>query len=1114
MTIDLCFALATTSIAIAALETPTRNGPNPPRKLRVELREDPIAIDDARPRFSFELDDARRGAAQSAYQILVATSASMLKDGKGDLWDSGKIQASDVNGIEYAGNPFVADRTYTWAVRSWDEVGRPSEWSAPSTFTAAPRGDDAWRATWIRAGHAPDAGSIGHKSEIAQAEDAWPWIEFDFGGNVICDKIRLHPARPDGDATKPGVLFPLRIKVYTDQYGKFEDKAIRIGEYSWQDVPNAGTEPLEIEFPRYTLRYLRVVATKIPKDGARGFAMALGEIQVLDGMSDITSRGKIRVSGTSGEPGWAPEAVADGALVPAKAAEGVTTSLPRLRTSFTVGQPIARAIVHASALGAYEMTINGKPVGDARLAPGWTDYTKRVAYQSYDATNLFVQGENVIGVQLAPGWYAGRLGLAEELGGGRKSGLYGTEPAFILQSDILLTNGQRVAVQTDENWRWNRGGPLLTADLFDGETRDERNATLGWNQPLFQGADWRPVDLAPELKPTLFAERAAPIRAYDVRPALSVRKTGPSTHVYDFGQNQSGVVRMRIAGKAGTVVTIRHGEVLDADGKLYTANLRSAAQTDVYTLSGAVDTLEPRFTVHGFRYAEVSGLELALELSSIEALAVGNDLVDAGSFTCSDDTLNRVWAAATASVRSNFVGVPTDSPQRDERLARLGDVQVVTPFALHRFDVGNFLWSWMSDVRGAQTKDGRFADFAPYPYGAAEQHAGSPGCADAGVLVPWELWLRTHDLRNLRSSASSALRGIESVAAKNPDFVWRNARGNDRGDRFDASTLSESDKAKESSPVGNDLFATAFFAHSARITAKMAFVAGDTEAHAKALSIADRATEAFEKTFVKGARLDGDTQAAYALALDFGLYGTPDRAQDFADRLAARIREQGRLTCGMQSAHRALIALSRHGHHDLALELARRKTMPSWGFMVENGATTTWERWDGFVPGRGFQDPTSNSFNSVASASIGEWMVRAIAGIELVDDHADSGSVVMLSGPSGATRPSSEGPPAWSHIRLAPRVTGGLTSASAEHHAITGLVKSGWKLAGAELDYSCTIPPGSSATLDLPAKDVASIALDGKPLSEAKDLKPRAGPHGAVRIELVSGTYAFRSSIR
>ncbi len=1114
MTIEHCLALATTLIAFPARAASAQIGPNPPRNLRVELRENPIAIDEGRPRFSFELDDPRRGAAQSAYQVLVATSVSMLKEGKGDQWDSGKILASDVNGIEYAGKPLTADRTYSWAVRSWDEVGRPSVLSAPANFTAAPHGDDAWQASWIRAGRLPDAGSIGHKSEIATAEDAWPWVEFDFGGNVICDRIRLHPARPDGDRTKPGVLFPLRIKIYTDQHGKFGDKAIRIGEYSWQDIPNAGSEPLEIEFSRYTLRYLRIVATKIQKDGDRGYAMALGELQILDGESDITSRGKIRVSGTSGEPGWAPEALADGALVPVKEADAAIESMPRLRTSFTVGQPIARALVHASALGAYEMTINGGPVGDARLAPGWTDYAKRVAYQTYDVTNLFAQGENVIGVQLAPGWYAGRLGLAAELGKGRTSGFYGAEPAFFMQGEVLLANGQRVPIQTDANWRWNRAGPLLAADLFDGEARDERNVTTGWDQPLFQGADWRPVDLAPELKPALFAERAAPIRAYDARPALSVRETAPGTHVYDFGQNISGVVRIRIAGKSGTVLTVRHGEVLDKEGHLYTANLRSALQTDRYTLRGSVETLEPRFTVHGFRYAEVSGVDSPLELSSIEAVAIGNDLTDAGSFTCSDDTLNRVWNAATWSLRSNFVGVPTDSPQRDGRLGRLGDVQVVTPFSLHRFDAGNFLWSWMSEVRGAQTKDGRFPDFAPYPYGHAEKFSGSPGFGDAGVFVPWELWLRTHDLRNLRSTASSALRWIEFIAAKNPDFVWSNARGNDYGDWLNASTLLEGEKPKEGSEVGKNLFATAFFARSARIAAKMAFAIGDMESQGKALAIADGAREAFKKQFVKGARLDGDTQAAYALALDFGLYDTPEQAQELADRLAARIREQGRLTCGIQTAHRALIALSRNGHHELALELARRKTMPSWGFMVENGGTTMWERWDGFVPGRGFQDPGMNSFNHFAFGAIGEWMVRAIAGLELVDDHADSGSVVMLTGSNGTSRPSSEGPAAWSHIRLAPCVTGGLSSASAEHHAITGLVKSAWKLSGTDLEYSCTIPPGSSATLDLPAKDVESIALDGKPLSESKDLKPRTGPRGSVRIELVSGTYSFRSAIR
>jgi len=1114
MTSPLSLALAPFLAALLAAGLPAQDGPNPPRDLRVELRVEPLAVDDARPRFSWVIDDPRRGAGQSAYQVLVATSAVTLREEKGDMWDSQKVLARETLGVEYGGRALAADRAYVWCVRTWDAVGRPSAWSAPATFVAAPSGADAWQASWIRAGRAPDAGAIGHKSDQAKTEDAWPWVQFDFGGNVVCDRVRFHPARPDGDATKPGELFPLRVRIYTDARGKFEDKAIRLADYEWQDIPNPGAEPLEFEIPRYTLRYLRVVFTKLQADGKGGYAAALGEIEVLDGQQNVASRGEITVSGSSNEPGWSPAGLNDGALVPAKSEVAEVESLPRLRGVFTIDNPPARALLHATALGAYELTVNGQPVGDARLAPGWTDYAKRVAYQTYDIASLVKQGDNVIGVQLAPGWYAGRIGLAAQLGGGKTDAFYGAEPAFFAQGEVVLENGKRVPIRTDGNWRWNRAGPLISADLLDGEVRDSRKETPGWDAPQFQGAGWRPVEVASELAPALFAERAEPIRAWDVRPALSVREVAPATHVYDFGQNLSGVVRIRVAGRAGDTLVLRHGEVLDEKGRLYTANLRSAAQVDRYTLRGGVEVLEPRFTVHGFRYVEVQGPTVALELPSIEAVAIGSDLSEVGSFTCSDDTLNRVWRAATWSLRSNFVGVPTDCPQRDERLGWMGDIQVVAPFALHGFDAANFLGQWLADVRAAQRADGRFPDFAPHPFAAEERFRGAPGWADAGVLVPWEIWLRTHDLRLLRSSAAPAVAWVKYVAAKNPDFVWRNERGNDYGDWLNTSTLAKAGEPCKDCEVPKDLFATAFFAHSARTAAKMAFAAGDFALATEAHEIAQRAAQAFRAAFVAADRTAGDTQGGYALALDFGLYETPEQARALADRLAARIREQGHLTCGIQTAHRALLALSRHGHHELALDLARRKTLPSWGFMLENGGTTMWERWDGFVPGRGFQDPAMNSFNHYAFGAVGEWMVRAIAGLELVDGHADSGGVSIQSGPDGTTRSSAEGGAPWSRIRLAPRVGGGLTHARAEHRGITGTIASGWKLAGDVLDYACTVPPGSTADLELPAKDVASVELDGKPLLESKDLKPRVESAGVVRIELPSGTFAFRSKLR
>lgn len=1115
MTLSTCFTLALLCTASPRVASTPQGELRAPRELRVEYRAEPVTVDDARPRFSWEIDDPRRAASQSAYQVLVATNSIALRDQRADVWDSGKVLSSESYGIEFAGETLAADRTYSWVVRTWDAVGRESPWSQPASFTVGPRSADAWRADWVRAGRAPESGSIGHKSQIGKAEDDWPWVQFDFGGNVVCDKVVLHPARPDGDASKPGVLFPLRVRVYTDAHGKFEDKSIRIAQYVWQDIPSAGAEPLVLALDsRYTLRYLRIVATKIQPDGDRGFAMALGEIEVLDGAVNIAPRGEVSVSGSSGEPGWSSAALNDGALVPAKQEQASVESLPRLRGMFVVDGPVRSALIHASALGLYELTVNGAPIGDARLAPGWTDYNARVPYQTYDITKYVAPGDNVIGVQLAPGWYAGRIGLADHLGQGRSHGFYGAEPAFCAQGEVVLESGKRIAFQTDTNWRWNRTGPLIAADLLDGETRDLRNETPGWDAPRYQGSDWRPIEVANDLKPTRFAQRAEPIRAFDVRPALSVQKVGDGTFVYDFGQNLSGVVRLRASGKMGDTITLRHAEAVDENGVLYTANLGSAAQTDRFTLRGDVETIEPRFTIHGFRYVEVTGLDAALDLSSIEAVAIGTAVRDIGSFACSDDTLNRVWRAANWSVRSNFVGVPTNCSQRDERLGWMGDLGVVAPTALHAFDAANFLTQWLADVRGAQTSDGRFPDFAPQPFTTGTRFFGGPGWADAGVSVPWEIYLRTHDLRLLRSSTKPAVDWVKFIASKNPDGVWRNERGNDYGDWLNTAKLVVGEKPCEGCSVQKDLFATAFFAHSARTAAKMAFAIGDAAMQQAALEIANNATAAFRREYVKDGRIVGDTQAAYALALDFELYASTEEAEDFAGRLAARVREQGYLTCGFPTAHRALLGLSRFGRHDVALELARRKTLPSWGFMVENGATAMWERWDGFVPGVGFQNEGTNSFNQVALGAIAEWMVREIAGLQLVDTHADSGMVSIDMSAGGPMRTSAEGAAPWSRIRFAPHVGGGLTHAEADHRALTGLVRSAWKLDGDVLTYECTVPPGSNATLDLPAKDEATVALDGKHLAESKALKMRAGPAGTVRIELPSGSYVFRSEVR
>jgi alpha-L-rhamnosidase len=1091
----------------AAAPARAQDAPKAPRALRVEMRTAPTAIDDAHPRFSWEVDDPRRGAVQSAYRILVSTIPQYLRDEKGDEWDSGKVAAGDTCQIEYRGKPLVPGRTYFWRVRTWDAADKPSSWSEPGSFVAAPAAPGDWRARWIRAGQPVDSGGIGFHSAWAQAEDAWPWVQLDFGSQLICERLVLHPARPEGDASKPGELFPLRVRVYTDASGQFADKAQRIADLTFQDLPNAGAEPLEIPFSRYTLRYLRIVATKLQKQEGKGFAMALGEVEVFDGQNNIAPRALVTTSDALKEPGWFPEALTDGASVGSSKSTSQGDSLPRLRGSFTIDGTVQRARIHAAALGAYELSINGKLVDTGRLAPGWTDYARRVAFESFEVGAFLKAGENVIGVQLAPGWYAGRIGMPDG-GEEKKAGLYGAEPAFLAQLDVVLDSGKRVQFQTDETWRGNRTGPLISADLYDGEARDARRETGGWNVPLFQGADWRPVDVAKDLAPALFAQPAEPIRARAPRPAVKAWESAPSTFVYDFGQNLSGTVRLKVNGKVGDTLVLRHGELVDEKGRLLTENLRGAAQTDRFALRQGEQVLEAPFTIHGFRYVEVAGWPAALDLAAVEAIPVGSDVRDVGAFTCSDETLNALWNAASETVRSNLVGIPTNCTQRDERLGWAGDVQIVAPFVLDRFDAANLLGEWLVDVRGAQTKDGRFPDLAPHPFDPEKRFRGTPGWADAGVLVPWEIYQRTGDARLLSASAEAASAWVKFVAAKNPGLVWRAERGGDFGDRFNGSALRLDDGACEGCEIPKDLFATAFFARSARITARM-FAARDHAGHAEADSLADRAAVEFRKAFAQGDKLTGDSQAGYALALDFELYETPAQAQAWADRLAARVREQKRLTCGIQTAHRALIALSEWGHHDLAVDLARRKTLPSWGYMLANGATTLWEKWDAHVPGRGFQDPESSSLDSIALAAVGQWLIESVAGIAVGDRRPELDGAA--NGSPGVT--SAQSSRAWQRFRLEPRIGAGLTDARAHHDSIAGRIVSAWSLAGEQLTYECTVPPNTTADLLLPAS-ADGLTVDGQPVSKAPGVEVASSANDGLRIVLQAGSYVFQGRTR
>jgi alpha-L-rhamnosidase len=753
------------------------------------------------------------------------------------------------------------------------------------------------------------------------------------------------------------------------------------------------------------------------------------------------------------------------------------------------GQP-RRAIAYVSALGLYELRLNGQRVGDHQLAPEWTDYTQRVQYQAYDVTSLVRQGENVAGAILADGWYAGGVGLGQILVK-KPRNIYGNATRLLLQLELLPESGSAVRVASDGEWRTTRGGAIRSADILNGETSDGRREMPGWDSPGFDDAAWHGAVIAvpPAGRPQLVAQPNDPIRVTQELQPVALTEPQPGVFVFDLGQNMVGWCRLTARGAAGATVTMRHAEMLDATGMIYTDNLRGAAQTDRYTLRGAgAEILEPRFTYHGFRYVEITGPIARPALRDLVGRAVHSAVTPAGAFESSDPLLNQLWKNIVWTQRDNMHGVPTDCPQRDERLGWMGDILVFAQTAIYNFDMAAFLTMWNADVRDAQADDGRFPDFAPHPFDPNARFSGAPGWADAGVVVPWRMYENYGDTRILADQYQAATRWIQFVMGKNPDLLWKKSRGNDYGDWLSGDTLVAEGWPKTGGEVPKEVFATAVFAHSVDLVARMARVLGKNDDAKTYGELFEQAKAAFNRAYVDAeGRITGDTQAGYALALNFDLLPESRRATAVRRMVAGIDAYKGHMSTGFHSTYRMMLELARAGHNDLAYKLALERTFPSWGYSIENGATTIWERWDGYVKGRGFQDKGMNSFNHYAIGAVGEWLYRVVLGIN--GDPAR---------------------PGFAHVIVQPRPGGGLTWARGSYRSIRGPIAVAWEQQnGGALSIDVTIPPNVTATIYVPAAAEDRVTEGGARAAKAAGVKFVRMQDGAAVFETGSGRYQF-----
>ena len=764
--------------------------------------------------------------------------------------------------------------------------------------------------------------------------------------------------------------------------------------------------------------------------------------------------------------------------------ENKSNPAPFLRREFSINKKVSLARLYATAMGLYEMSLNGKRIGDAYFTPGWTSYDFRYQYQTYDVTNSLKSGTNCLATILGDGWFRGSMAWDPKNNRNR----YGKKLALLAQLLITYRDGSQQIVNSDDQWK-SATGPVLGSDIYNGEVYDARLEQPGWNEAGFNDKNWQSVRVLEAPKAKLVAPAGPPVKAIEEITPVKVLKTPAGDTVLDMGQNMVGWIRFRVTAPAGTTITLRHAEVLDQAGNFYTQNLRGAKQTVHYTTKGeGTETFQPHFTFQGFRYVAVSGWPGEAKPQDFTGVVVHSAIQRTGSFETSNPLLNELQHNIIWGQKGNFLDVPTDCPQRDERLGWTGDAQVFARTASFNHDTAAFYTKWLKDVALDQEDDGAVPFVIPNVLSHATRKgaAASAGWADVAVVLPWTVYLSYGDKRILEEQYASMKAWVEYMRRQAGEkYIW--SKGFSFGDWLAFATT---DADYPGATTDKDLIQTAYFARSTALLAKTALVLGKREDAADYASLEEKIKSAFQGEFVTpDGRLSSNTQTAYALALAFDLLPEEQRASAAA-RLAADVKKFGHLTTGFLGTPLLCQTLSDYGYLDLAYMLLNRTEYPSWLYPVTKGATTIWERWDGLKPDRSFQDPGMNSFNHYAYGAIGEWMYRVVAGIEIDESH-----------------------PGYKHILIQPQLGGGLTIANASVESMYGRVASGWKIADGKLTLNVEVPPNTTATVRLPKAKLEQAAEGQKPLAGRSDLLGARQAGDAVLVEVGSGSYVFESML-
>jgi alpha-L-rhamnosidase len=744
-----------------------------------------------------------------------------------------------------------------------------------------------------------------------------------------------------------------------------------------------------------------------------------------------------------------------------------------LRKSFVLTGPVRRARLYATSLGVYEVAINNERVGSELLTPGWTSYQHRLQYQTYDITAMLQQGGNAVGLSLANGWYKGNLGW-----NGRHN-IYGDQRAGLLQIQITYEDGREQTIATDHSWKCATG-PILMAELYHGEIYDARLEQVGWSTYNYDSTEWHGVEVLQQSKEILVAQENQATRVIeDIKP-IALLTTPAGETVLDMGQNMVGWIQFHVEADSGTRIILKHAEVLDQEGNFYTANLRSAIQQVEYICKDGVQSYHPHFTFQGFRYVKVEGYPEPLDLNQFVGQVIHTDMEPTGSFECSHPLINKLHQNIIWGQKGNFLDIPSDCPQRDERMGWTGDAQAFIRTAAYHYNVAPFFTKWLRDLQADQLANGGVPFVVPHVL--SEQEYSSAAWGDAAVICPWTIYLCYGDTRILEQQYDSMKAWVSYIRGQGGnEYLWNT--GFHFGDWLGLDSMGNSNFGA----TPKDLIATAFFAYSTSLLKKTAEVLGRKEEAEEYTGLLSAITESFNKEFITpNGRLASPTQTAHVLALMFDLVDGVTRKRLIQMLVDLVVENNYHLSTGFVGTPYLCHVLTANGYHDVAVRLLLQEDYPSWLYPITKGATTIWEHWDSIKPNGSFWSAEMNSFNHYAYGAIGDWLYQVVAGLNV-----------------------DESKPGYKHMILKPNVDSGMDYASAVYHSMYGEIRVSWFRKDGELRMNLTIPPNTTAAVELPFNSLDQLREAGRPLDQSEGILDSEEASGKVNLHLGSGEYTF-----